>query len=100
MKMRQVDHKVGSIVADLFDTRIFPTEKMTRNTSNLFHNSANLLCSNDPVIKFSSQYIASAMSSPHYTKFILSIFLYPYMELDHCLLQVFNRCLKKCTPVN
>jgi hypothetical protein len=67
MKMRQVDRKVDSIVADLFDTRIFPTEKMTQNTSNLFHNSTNLLYSNDPVIKFSSQYIASAMSSPHYT---------------------------------
>ncbi|CAN5744506.1 hypothetical protein BH23THE1_BH23THE1_02540 [soil metagenome] len=67
MKMRQVDRKVDSIVADLIDTRIFPTEKMTQNTSNLVHNSTNLLCSNDPIIKFSSQCIASAMISPHYT---------------------------------
>lgn len=65
--MRQVDRKVYSIVADLIDTRIFPTEKMTQKTSNPFHNSTNLLCSNDPIIKFSSPYIASAMSSPHYT---------------------------------
>ena len=67
MKVRQVDRKVDSIVADLINTRIFLTEKMTQNTSNLFHDSTNLLCSNDPIIKFSSQYIASVMSSPHHT---------------------------------
>jgi hypothetical protein len=100
MKMNKVDSKVYSIIVDLTNTRILPTDKMVLKIIDLFYNSINLLYSNDHIIIFSSRYTTSTMSSSHYRNLLYRFSIAQIMNLFIVSLKMLNMCSKKCTSTN
>ena len=98
--MREVNHKVHSFVPDLINTMILPTDRMTPETSDLFHNSIDLLCRNDNIIIFASPYIISTMDSSHFTNLPYRFSILHIWNLIGVSLKRFNLCLIYCTFAN
>ena len=98
--MRKVNHKVDSIVPDLINTRILPTDRTTPETSDHFHNSIDLLCSNNHIMIFTSPFIVSIMDSPHFTNLPHRFSILHIWNLIWISLNRFNICLIDCAFAN
>ena len=93
--MMEVNHKVYSIVPDLISTMILPTDRMTQETSDRFHNSIDLLCSNNHIMIFASPYIVSTMDSSHFSNLPNQFPILHIWNLIGISLKRFNMCLKR-----
>lgn len=93
IKMMEVNHKVYSNVPNLINTMILPTDRMTQETSNRFHNSIDLLCSNNHIMIFASPYIVSTMDSSHFLNFPCPFPILHIWNLIGISLKKFNMCL-------
>lgn len=100
IKMREVNHKVDLVVSDLNNTMILPTDRMTQETSDRFHNSIDLLCSNNHIMIFASPYILSTMDSSHFTNLPYRFPILHIWNLIGTSLKRFDMCLKDCTFAN
>lgn len=98
--MREVNHKVDLVVSDLNNTMILPTDRMTQETSDRFHNSIDLLCSNNHIMIFASPYILSTMDSSHFTNLPYRFPILHIWNLIGTSLKRFDMCLKDCTFAN
>ena len=93
--MMEVNHKVYSIVPDLISTMILPTDRMTQETSDRFHNSIDLLRSNNHITIFASPYVVSTMDASHFSN---SSNRFPILHIWNLIgisLKRFNMCLKR-----
>ncbi len=98
--MREVNHKVYSIVPDLINTMILPTDRMSQETSDRFHNSIDLSRSNNHIMIFASPYNVSTMDSSHFTNLPYRFSILHIWNLIGISLKRFNMCLKDCTFAN
>ena len=93
--MMEVNHKVYPIVPDLISTMILPTDRMIQETSDRFHNSIDLLCSNNRIMIFVSTYIVSIMDSFHFSNLPNRFPILLIWNLIGICLKRFNMCLKR-----
>lgn len=93
--MMEVNHKVYSIVPDLISTMILPTDRMIQETSDRFHNSIDLLCSNNHIMIFASPYIVSTMDASHFSNLPNRFPILHIRNLIGISLKRFNMCLKR-----
>ena len=93
--MMEVNHKVYSNVPDLISTMILPTDRMIQETSDRFHNSIDLLCSNNRIMIFASPYIVSTMDVSHFSYLPNRFPILQLWNLIGISLKRFNMCLKR-----
>lgn len=98
--MMEVNHKVYSNVPDLISMMILPTDRMIQETSDRFHNSIDLSCSNNHIMIFASPYNVSTMDSSHFTNLSYRFSIIHIWNLIRISLKRFNMCLKYCTFAN
>ncbi len=93
--MMEVNHKVYSNIPDLISTMILPTDRMIQETSDRFHNSIDLLCSNNHIMIFASPYIVSIRDSSNFSNLLNRFPILHIWNLIGISLKRFNMCLKR-----
>jgi hypothetical protein len=91
----EVNHKVYSNVPDLISTMILPTDRMIQETSDRFHNSIDLLFSNNHIMIFASPYIVSIRDSSHFSNLPNRFPILHLWNLIGISLKRSNMCLKR-----